>query len=68
LSREEGLRSITIWAAKACFEESVKGSLEKDKLASFVILDQDLMKVEEELLPQTKVLMTYQKGILVFKQ
>lgn len=68
LSREEALRSITIWAAKACFEESVKGSLEKDKLASFVVLDQDLMKVEEGLLPQTKVLMTYQKGTLVFKQ
>ena len=35
---------MTIWAAKSNFEEAEKGSLEKGKLADFIILDQDLMK------------------------
>lgn len=67
LSREEALRSITVWAAKACFEEKEKGSLEAGKLANFVVLDQDLMKMEETKLPETKVVLTYLKGIPVFK-
>lgn len=66
LTREEALRSVTLWAAKACFEEKGKGSLEPGKLASFVVLDQDIMTVEEKSLPETKVLMTYLKGIPVF--
>lgn len=44
LSREETLRSITLWAAKASFEEGEKGSLEPGKWADFVVLDTDLMK------------------------
>lgn len=68
LSREEALRSITIWPARACFEESRKGSLEAGKYANFVVLDQDLMTVEEGKMPQTRVMMTYLKGVAVFKQ
>ena len=42
---------MTIWAAKANFEENEKGSLEKGKFADFVILDADLMKeIPEKLL------------------
>ena len=44
LSREEALRGITIWSAKAAFEERIKGSLEKGKLADFILVDKDLMK------------------------
>jgi predicted amidohydrolase YtcJ len=43
LTREQTLRSMTIWAAKASFEENEKGSLEPGKYADFVILDTDLM-------------------------
>jgi predicted amidohydrolase YtcJ len=39
LSREQALKGMTIWAAKAAFEEKEKGSLEKGKYADFVILD-----------------------------
>ena len=38
LTREEALRGMTIWAAKANFEEKEKGSLEKGKFADFIIL------------------------------
>ena len=46
LSREETLRGMTIWAAKAAFEEKEKGSLEKGKAADFIMLDTDLMNCE----------------------
>jgi predicted amidohydrolase YtcJ len=44
LSREEALRGMTIWAAKAAIEEHLKGSLEKGKLADFIMIDKDLLK------------------------
>ena len=43
LTREQALRSMTIWAAQASFEENEKGSLEPGKYADFVVLDIDLM-------------------------
>ena len=55
LTREQALRSITIWVAKGCFLESRKGSIEVGKDADFVILDRDLMTVAENELPQAKV-------------
>lgn len=59
LTREEALRGMTIWAAKASFEEHTKGSLEPGKVADFVITDQDLMKVPEEKILATKIVATY---------
>ncbi|TKC01041.1 amidohydrolase [Pedobacter cryophilus] len=68
LSRKEALQGMTIWAAKANFEEQEKGSLEKGKFADFVILDQDLMTVQENNLPKTKVIQTYIGGKNVYKK
>ena len=68
LTREEAMRGMTIWAAKANFEENEKGSLEKGKFADFVILDQDLMKAGEKDLPNTKVLKTFLSGEKVFEK
>ena len=68
LSRDEALRSITIWAAKADFLEKNKGSLEVGKDADFVILDQDIMQVPIRKVPDVKVLMTLILGKVVFIQ
>jgi len=68
LTRDEAMRGMTIWAAKANFEENEKGSLEKGKFADFVILDQDLMKAGEKDLPNTKVLKTFLSGEKVFEK
>ena len=68
LSRKEALFGMTIWAALANFEEDEKGSLEKDKLADFVILDRDLLKVPEEQIPDVNVIATYLNGEEVYRK
>ena len=65
LSREETLKGMTIWAAYANFEEEEKGSIEAGKFADFLILDRDIMEVNIEDVPDTKVLKTYMDGELV---
>jgi hypothetical protein len=67
LSREDALRSITIWPAKGSFDEDFKGSIEVGKAADFVIIDKDLMQIDVETLPSAKVLATYLGGELMYK-
>jgi len=62
LTREQALRGMTIWAAKAGFQENEVGSLEVGKAADFVVLNQDLMRAEEDDILQTKVLETFSNG------
>ncbi|HOZ87570.1 MAG TPA: amidohydrolase, partial [Bacteroidia bacterium] len=59
LTREQTIRGMTIWAAYSNFEETEKGSLEKGKLADFVIVDTDLMNCEIQEVLKAKVLATY---------
>jgi predicted amidohydrolase YtcJ len=66
LTRQETIRGMTIWAAKAAFEEKEKGSLENGKSADFIMLDNDLMKCEESKILNTKVLGTYVNGEKMF--
>jgi predicted amidohydrolase YtcJ len=68
LSREEAIRGMTIWAAKAAFEETAKGSIEPGKLADFVILDKDLLNEDISGIPGIKVISTYSGGICVFER
>ncbi len=68
LSREEALKGMTIWAAKAQFEEKEKGSIEPGKFADFVILDKDIMKINGSDLPNVKVLKTYVNGEKVYEK
>jgi len=67
LSREEAIRSMTIWAAKGSFEEDIKGSIEPGKLADFIILEKDIMTINQAEIPDIKVLKTYLNGDMVFE-
>jgi predicted amidohydrolase YtcJ len=62
LTREQAIRGMTIWAAKAGFLEKEVGSLEAGKKADFIVLDQDLMNVADTAILNTKVLHTYVGG------
>jgi len=66
LSREQALRAMTIWAARAGQEEHLKGSIEPGKLADLTITTTDLMTSAEENLFKIKVESTYSGGELVF--
>jgi len=66
LTREQTIRGMTIWAAKANRMEKQVGSLEVGKKADFIILDNDLMKVATDSILQIKVLKTYLNGERVF--
>lgn len=66
LSREEALKSMTIWAAKGYFAESRKGSIEIGKEADFVILSDDIMTIEDEKIPDVKVMNTFIDGEMVY--
>jgi predicted amidohydrolase YtcJ len=68
LSKEQTLRGMTIWAAKANFEEQEKGSLEIGKFADFIMLDHDLITTAEANLLNTQVLKTYINGEKVYEK
>ena len=66
LTREQTIRGMTIWAAKANRMEKQVGSIEVGKKADFIILDKDLMKVPTDSILHVKVLKTYLNGERVF--
>ncbi len=66
LSREEALRGMTIWGAKANFEEKEKGSIELGKKADFIILDRDIMDETDKRIITTKVVATIVDGNIVY--
>ena len=68
LTKRQALMGMTIWAAKANFEEKEKGSLEKGKFADFVILDTDLMTTGPGKILNSVVLKTFLNGEMVYEK
>ena len=67
MTRDEALKSMTIWPAYAAFQERELGSLTPGKYADFVVLDQDIMRVPVELILRTRVLSTWVAGRQVYE-
>ncbi|MGH7495645.1 MAG: amidohydrolase [bacterium] len=68
MTREEALRSLTIWGAYAAFEENEKGSIAPGKLADFTVLNGDPMTVPENNLFHVRNVMTIVGGKIVFER
>jgi len=68
MTRDEALKSITIWPAYASFMESSVGSLQAGKLADFVILDRDIMRVPDSEILGTHVVATYLGGKPIYRR
>ena len=66
LTALEALRSYTLDAAYAIFEEKMRGSITKGKLADLVVLSRDITKIDPGKIRDTKVLLTFVGGELVF--
>jgi len=66
MTREQALKSFTLWAAYAAFEEDLKGSISAGKLADFTVLSADIMKIPEPEILKTWNLMTIVGGQVVY--
>jgi len=68
ISLEEAIRGYTLNGAYAEFSESLKGSVEKGKLADLVVLSRNIFKVPPEEIQKTEVKMTILNGEVIFKK
>lgn len=66
ITREQAIRLYTINNAFLVFEEKNKGSLEKGKLADFVILDRDILTCPLDEIKSIQPVETYLGGRRVF--
>ena len=66
MSRMEALKSYTLDAAYAAFEEENRGSLKPGKYADITVLSKDILKVPEDEIPTAKVAYTIVGGKVVF--
>ena len=64
---EDALRAYTAGAAYASFEEGIKGSLERGKLADLVLLDRDITQIQGPDIRDARVLMTIVGGRVVYQ-
>ncbi|MEM7313231.1 MAG: amidohydrolase, partial [Planctomycetota bacterium] len=68
MTREEALRSYTIDAAYAAFEDTTKGSLSPGKVADITVLSRNLMTCPEDEILKTEVEFTVVGGEIRFRQ
>jgi predicted amidohydrolase YtcJ len=68
MTREEALRSYTLNGAYVGFEEDIKGSLVKGKLADITILSKDIMTVPDDEILNTEVLYTIVGGKILYQK
>jgi len=66
LSRLDALRTYTINAAYAAFEEDLKGSLTPGKLADITVLSKNILTVPAEDIPFTEVVYTIVGGRVMY--
>lgn len=66
MTREQALKSFTIFGAYSEFEEDFKGSIEVGKVADFTVFDKDIMTIPEAEILNTKVAMTIVGGKVLY--
>ena len=66
LSVEKAIEWYTLGSAYASFEEDIKGSLQKGKLADIVVLSKDIFTIPEEEILNTVVVYTILGGKIIY--
>jgi len=67
MTRLQALRSYTLDAATAAFEEGIKGSLTPGKLADISVLSRNILTVPQDEIPSTQVLYTIVGGKVLYR-
>ena len=62
----EAIKMFTVNGAYAIFEEDKKGTLETEKLADIVILDQDILHIGKNKIKDIQVVTTIKSGEIIF--
>jgi predicted amidohydrolase YtcJ len=68
LTREEALKTHTIWGAYLQFTEKEKGSIEAGKLADLVVIDRDYLTCPEEQIRAIEPVMTIIGGKVAWER
>jgi predicted amidohydrolase YtcJ len=68
ITREQAIRLYTVNNAYVTFEEKEKGSLEKGKLADFIVLNRDILTCPVDEVKDIQVERTYLGGRLVYER
>ncbi len=68
ITRQQAIRLYTINNAYLTFEEKEKGSLEKGKLADFIVLDRDILNCPVDEVKNIQVDETYLGGKLIYSK
>jgi hypothetical protein len=66
ISIREALKMYTINAATALRQEDIKGSLEKGKLADFVIINRDIEAIKPDEILNIEIKNTYHRGKIIY--
>ncbi|WP_423364178.1 amidohydrolase [Mycoplasma sp. P36-A1] len=64
----DAIEAYTTTPAYLSFEEDKKGSLEKGKVADFIVLDQDIFEIDSESIKDIQVLRTVIDGNLIYSK
>ena len=64
---EEAVRAYTVGSAYAEFQEQVKGTIARGKLADLVILSKDIFKIDSKDIEKAKVVTTIMDGRVVYE-
>ena len=67
ISRLDALRLATVNNARLMFDEQIKGSIERGKLADLVVLSDDIMTGPDTRIRDARVMMTIVGGKVVFE-
>lgn len=67
VSAENALRHYTIDGAYASFEERIKGSIARGKLADLTVLSQNFLKMPSEEILKTKIVLTILEGKIIYR-
>lgn len=66
LTRDQALKTMTLWAAYAAFQEDIRGSIEVGKKADFSIFDKDWMVIEPIEIMDSETVMTIVDGKITY--
>jgi hypothetical protein len=68
LSHEQALKTMTLWAAHAAFQDDIRGTIEVGKKADFSIFDKDWMQIEPIEIMDSETVMTIVDGKVTYQR